>query len=447
MAASSSVALAPAPRGLRSAPARGSDLRLLLLLAWKNLSRHLRRTVITAGALAVSVAMFIFMDSLLRGIDTESQRNLVWYETGSGRIVSAAQYRDLRKVELQHEIVDYRPLGAWLSERGVANAPRISFTGELFFGEGALPVRLVGIDPASDPRVFRLPEALLPGSEFLTTGVPGLLLGAWLSEDLGVAVGDFVEIRTRTRHGAMQTLELEVVGILLSPNPTVNRGVGFLPLDVVQYDLDMTGVTEIALGALRSPMGRPVPVPSGAALERALERLNADLAGVAPGLTAAGWPQLAPDYLALVESKQSSNGVLLFLIFLIASVGISNTMLIAVYERIREFGMMRALGMDDAAIRATMVFEAGAIGLLGSLVGLAVGAAATWWLVNWGIDMSGLYGNVNIGYRVTGIFRGAWNPGIMLTAVIFGVAASMAIALLPARRALRLDVVQCLRYE
>ena len=266
-----------------------------------------------------------------------------------------------------------------------------------------------------------------------------------MSEDLGIAVGDFVEVRTRTRHGAMQTLELEVVGILLSPNPTINRGVGFLPLDVVQYELDMTGVTEIALGALRSPMGRPVAVPSGAALERALERLNAELAAL--GVTAAGWPQLAPDYLALVESKQSSNGVLLFLIFLIASVGISNTMLIAVYERIREFGMMRALGMDDAAIRATMVFEAGAIGLLGSLAGLAVGAAATWWLVNWGIDMSGLYGNVNIGYRVTGIFRGAWNPGIMLTAVIFGVAASMAIALLPARRALRLDVVQCLRYE
>jgi len=447
MAASSPAALATAPRGVRAAPASGGDLKFLLLLAWKNLSRHRRRTVITASALAFSIAMFIFMDSMLRGIDLESQRNLVWYETGSGRIVSDAQFRDLRRVELQHEMVDYRPLGAWLSERGVANTPRISFTGELFFGEGALPVRLVGIDPTTDPRVFRLPEALLPGSDFLSAGAPGLLLGAWMSEDLGIAVGDFVEVRTRTRHGAMQTLELEVVGILLSPNPAINRGVGFLPLDVVQYDLDMAGVTEIALGALRTSMGRQLPVPSGAALEREIGRLNAELAGVAPGVTAAGWPQLAPDYLALVESKQSSNGVLLFLIFLIAAVGISNTMLIAVYERIREFGMMRALGMDDAAIRATMVFEAGAIGLLGALAGLAVGVVATWWLVNWGIDMSGLYGNVNLGYRVTGIFRGAWNPGIMLTAVIFGVAASMAIALLPARRALRLDVVQCLRYQ
>ena len=157
MAASSTTALAPAPRGLRSALAGGRDLRFLLLLAWKNLSRHRRRTVITAGALAVSVAMFIFMDSMLRGIDTESQRNLVWYETGSGRVVSAAQYRDLRKVELEHEIVDYRPLGAWLSERGVANTPRISFTGELFFGEGALPVRTGGY--RSDHRPAGVPAA------------------------------------------------------------------------------------------------------------------------------------------------------------------------------------------------------------------------------------------------------------------------------------------------
>ena len=419
----------------------------LLRLALRNLGRHRRRTVITAAALAAGVALFIFMDSMLHGIDTESQRNLVWYETGSGRIVSAAQHAELERVALQHELVDYQPVLAALAARGVAAAPRVRFAGELFFGEGSLPVRLVGIDPALDPTVFRLPESLLPGGGFLETGVPGLLLGAWMTDDLGIAVGDFVEVRTRTRHGAMQTLELELAGILLSPNPTINKGVGFLPLDVVQFDLDLEGVTEIALGALRTRLGRSIPVPAGATLEREIRRLNEELASAFPGVVAVGWTELARDYLALLESDSAGNSVMLFLVFLIAAVGVSNTMLIAVYERIREFGVMRALGMDDAAIRATMVLEAGAIGLIGSLAGLAVGAAATWWLVRWGIDMSGLYGNINLGYRVTGIFHGAWNPGMMVAALIFGVAASMAIALLPARRALKLDVVQCLRYE
>ena len=198
-------------------------------------------------------------------------------------------------------------------------------------------------------------------------------------------------------------------------------------------DLDLAGVTEIALGALRTRLGRRLAVPAGATLEREIRRLNEELAATFPGVVAVGWTELAQDYLAVLESDSAGTGILVFLI--------------AVYERIREFGMMRALGMDDGAIRATMVLEAGVIGLLGSLAGVVLGAAATWWLVHWGIDMSGLYGDVNIGYRVVGVFRGAWNPAMMLAAVLFGVVASMLIALLPARRALKLDVVQCLRYE
>ncbi len=432
---------------MRGASGRGGELGFLLLLASRNLARHRRRTVITMLALAFSIAVLIFMDSMLRGIDEESQRNLVWYETGSGKVVTRAQHDDLDQVALKHELVDYRRLASALADLGIANTPRISFVGEMFFGEGSLPIRLIAIDPATDGAVFRLQDTLLAGSEYLASGSPGLILGAWMTDDLGIALGDLVEVRTRTRHGAMQVLELELVGMLLSPNPTINRGVGFLPLDVAQYDLEMTGVTEVVLGAMPARLGRPVGVPAGSFLSHQIDRVNAMLAQELPGLVAVGWPRLARDYLAMMESERSGSVLLLVLVFVIAAVGISNTMLIAAYERIREFGMMRALGMDDTAIRATMVFEAGFIGCLGSLCGLLLGAVATFCLVKWGIDMSGFYGDVSIGYRVTAVFRGAWNPGTMAIAVVFGVLASMVIALLPARRALRLDIVQCLRHE
>ena len=432
---------------MRGTSGRVGELGFLLLLASRNLARHRRRTVITMLALAFSIAVLIFMDSMLRGIDEESQRNLVWYETGSGKVVTRAQHDDLDQVALKHELVDYRRLASALADLGIANTPRISFVGEMFFGEGSLPIRLIAIDPATDGAVFRLQDTLLAGSEYLESGSPGLILGAWMTADLGIALGDLVEVRTRTRHGAMQVLELELVGVLLSPNPTINRGVGFLPLEVAQYDLEMTGVTEVVLGAMPARLGRPVAVPAGSFLSHQIDRVNAMLAQEFPGLVAVGWPRLARDYLAMMESERSGSVLLLVLVFVIAAVGISNTLLIAAYERIREFGMMRALGMDDTAIRATMVFEAGFIGCLGSLCGLLFGAVATFCLVKWGIDMSGFYGDVSIGYRVTAVFRGAWNPGTMAIAVVFGVLASMVIALLPARRALRLDIVQCLRHE
>ena len=432
---------------MRGASGRVGELGFLLLLASRNLARHRRRTVITMLALAFSIAVLIFMDSMLRGIDEESQRNLVWYETGSGKVVTRAQHDDLDQVALKHELVDYRRLASALADLGIANTPRISFVGEMFFGEGSLPIRLIAIDPATDGAVFRLQDTLLAGSEYLESGLSGLILGAWMTADLGIALGDLVEVRTRTRHGAMQVLELELVGMLLSPNPTINRGVGFLPLDVAQYDLEMTGVTEVVLGAMPARLGRPVAVPAGSFLSHQIDGVNAMLAQELPGLVAVGWPRLARDYLAMMESESSGSVLLLVLVFVIAAVGISNTMLIAAYERIREFGMMRALGMDDNSIRATMVFEAGFIGCLGSLCGLLLGAVATFCLVKWGIDMSGFYGDISIGYRVTAVFRGAWNPGTMAIALVFGVLASMVIALLPARRALRLDIVQCLRHE
>ena len=432
---------------MRGASGRVGELGFLLLLASRNLARHRRRTVITMLALAFSIAVLIFMDSMLRGIDEESQRNLVWYETGSGKVVTRAQHDDLDQVALKHELVDYRRLVSALADLGIANTPRISFVGEMFFGEGSLPIRLIAIDPATDGAVFRLQDTLLAGSEYLESGSPGLILGAWMTADLGIALGDLVDVRTRTRHGAMQVLELELVGMLLSPNPAINRGVGFLPLDVAQYDLEMTGVTEVVLGAMPARLGRPVAVPAGSFLSHQIDGVNAMLAQELPGLVAVGWPRLARDYLAMMESERSGSVLLLVLVFVIAAVGISNTLLIAAYERIREFGMMRALGMDDNSIRATMVFEAGFIGCLGSLCGLLLGAVATFCLVKWGIDMSGFYGDISVGYRVTAVFRGAWNPGTMAIAVVFGVLASMVIALLPARRALRLDIVQCLRHE
>ena len=95
----------------------------LLRLALRNLGRHRRRTAITAAALAAGVALFIFMDSMLRGMDSESQRNLVWYETGAGRIVGRAQHAELERPALQHEIVEYRPLLAGLDRPGPASVP------------------------------------------------------------------------------------------------------------------------------------------------------------------------------------------------------------------------------------------------------------------------------------------------------------------------------------
>ena len=418
-------------------------MKFVFDLALKNLSRHARRTAITVGAIAFGITIFVWMDAFLLGAELDSERNLVWYETGSAKIMSREYWEKIDNLPLKHVIENPAGVVGGLGLADIPHTERIVFGGEMFYGEGSLPVKLIAIDPQSDAKVFRLAESLEEGGRFLSNSQQGryppqeILIGQWLARDLGAGLGDTVEIRTRTRHGAMQTIALEIVGIINSPNPMINKGTGFLPLATALADLEMEGaVTEIVLS-----------LPASTRLDEKVAQFNQTLASSFPALTALSWRELATDYIAMAEMKSKGSGVLVLLIFIIAAVGISNTMLIAVYERFREIGMMRALGMKNSSIRLTFLFEAGGIGLLGSLAGLLLGTIITYFMVNYGIDYSNIVGDMDIGYRVQGVFRAAWHPEAMVQAVFFGTLISMVVALLPASRALKLKITDCLRHE
>jgi putative ABC transport system permease protein len=410
-------------------------VKFLLSLAWKNLLRYHRRTLITATALAAGIAVFVWLDGWLVGAEKESQRNIVWYESGSAKILAKEYVAEMRTLPLKYLIEDPAAVEEALVGTGVQITRRISFAGELFFGEGSTYVKVVALDPSTDEEVFRLKRTVLSG-HYLQPGQPQVLLGQWLAEDLGASPGDLLTIRTRTRYGAFQTLELQVAGILTTPNPVVNKGTAFVPLSLVDSGLEMGGaVTELALSfpEWQRPEGRLAAVRA---------RLEAF-----PGLSLVTWQELAKDFLSIAQAKSTGATVLLFLVFVIAAVGISNTMLMAVYERVREIGTMRALGMRDSSIRLAFLLEAGGIGLLGSLAGLLVGAAFNYYMVRWGLDFSALIGRMDVGYRIYGVFRSAWHPQAMVSGLVFGVLASMVVSLLPSSRALKMTITEALRYE
>ncbi|MGD1832333.1 MAG: ABC transporter permease, partial [Sphaerochaetaceae bacterium] len=118
----------------------------------------------------------------------------------------------------------------------------------------------------------------------------------------------------------------------------------------------------------------------------------------------------------------------------------------AMYERIRELGMMRALGMSDRAVHLSFMVEAGGIGLFGSVAGLLLGAMINIYLVDVGIDMSFMMRDMDIGYRIQSIMRGAWDLRTYLTALVSGVFLSMIVAYIPTRRALKMDIPACLHH-
>ncbi|MDC7124834.1 MAG: ABC transporter permease [Spirochaetales bacterium] len=413
-------------------------MKFLISLAFKNLTRYRRRTLITAGAIAVGIMMFIMIDSMLRGAEYESVRNLKWYETASARIYNSEYWENRHQMPLDINITDYKEKVQKLEEKGYTAAPRISFSGELIlnvidFGEdGSMPIEVTAIDPQRDFEVFHFKDTLVEG-RFLQPGEDGILLGSWFAEDIGAKVGAWVTVVTRGNGGFYQSMDLEIVGILNCPNPNVNRSLLMMPISTASDYLEMEGAaTEINIR-----LADNANVKAETAKIKSITGNNS--------LSVYSWEDLAFDFLAIAEAKRGGSSMILVLIFIIAAVGISNTMLMAIFERTRELGMMRALGMSDSSIRLTFMFEAMGIGLIGSIMGVTLGICINFYVVNVGFDFGFMLRDIDIGYRIQSVMRGVWNFDTTAIAFLAGIIITTIVALLPTRRALRMDIPSCLR--
>ncbi len=415
-------------------------MKFLIILAWKNLSRYRKRTIITAAALAFGLGLYIFMDSMLVGAEVESERNLIWYETASARIMHMDYWAEKDSLPLKYALDNTGELLTKLEAEGIAATPRTVFFGEIIMmkdpypEDGSMFTKIFAIDPATDEDVFEFKKTIEAG-RYLEPGEDGVMLGSWLAEDIGAEVGFPLTIVTRGRDGYKETIDVEVVGIINCPNPYINRASMFIPLETADYYLAMEGgVTEIDIKYKDYKKAETVSVE----LE---EKLGKDLNGwvILP------WQILAKDYVMFSEMKQGGSSIFLLLVFVIAAVGVSNTMLMAVFERERELGMMRAMGMKDSQVKTAFFIEAAGIGIIGSIFGIILGLILDFWLVNYGIDFSFMVRDIDIGYRISGIFYGAWNFGTMIQALIIGVFMTVGVAYFPIKRGLKLEITECLR--
>jgi ABC-type lipoprotein release transport system permease subunit len=175
--------------------------------------------------------------------------------------------------------------------------------------------------------------------------------------------------------------------------------------------------------------------------------LQAALDKAGHNLSVYSWKYLAKDYLSPMNTDKGVSNIILFLVFIIAAVEVSNTMLMAMYERMREIGMMHALGMQDRSIFMLLLIEGGGIGFLGSLSGCLFGAVINLYLVETGIDFWFMFRNMDIGYRIQNVMRGSWSFSTIAKAFLSGILLSMIVALAPIRRAMKQDIPTCLHHQ
>ena len=251
-----------------------------------------------------------------------------------------------------------------------------------------------------------------------------------------------------------QLVDAVVVGVINSPDPLPNANTAYIPLDVLQDEAGMMlegAVTELIIREKGVPDSRlPGKSESAEVITAALERgLAVEGKSLPDDLAVFIWMDYLKDYLGYEALQTGAPQILSILLLLLSFLGISNTILLAILERTKEIGMMRAMGMTDRQLIITYMLETGFLGFFGSVLGIIFGCIINYPVVKYGFDftaMSDVMGG-GIGFRTTGLFRSVWNVPVIIGAGVVATLLSAFMALFPTRRALKMPITNSLRFE
>lgn len=343
-------------------------------LAWRNMWRNWRRTAIASVAIILGLILLIFMDALIKGSDQAIFGNAVRLYGGNIQI-HASGFRDkagrlpLIPLNDTQTVVDTISLEAEV----VAATKRINTGGLVSSGAGTFPVIITAIEPEKEAPISLIAENMGHGRFLSGEDRDGVIIGRGLADLLEVEVGDRVLVVGRRLNQSMRQHPMNVIGIYDLGLDEAERGTVFINLSLAQtlYNL-RDQETEIAISL--AEVGQE---------DQLVENLQQQL----PGYEVDTWSTLRPEIQQTLQTKSIATSILGLIVVLIASIGILNLMLMAVFERTREMGVLAAMGMKGRQIMALFLLEGSFIGLFGAIIGGILG----WLLVEAvgqvGIDM------------------------------------------------------------
>lgn len=413
---------------------------MLVRLAWRNLWRHRRRTVITLSSIAIGFGLAVVSIGIGDGSHNSMVRNAI--RLGEGYL--AVQPPGYQAAPANHKfLADGLSLRRKLVALHIAGTiePRISLQVLASSATNSVGAGLEGMDPVSDPRVAMLKPKLVAG-HWLTPGDHrGVLIGEGMARRLKVRVGGKVVLMAGTRGGDSQAQLGRVRGIFDSH---VDELDDFLVLS----DIDFARSFLVGEGAdaAKQPVTRySVFLDDPGSMGHWKGVIRNALAG--EPVAVLDWQEMMPQLVQFIVIDDAGNYVFLSLIMIMVVFGILNTVLMSVLERTREFGLLRALGLSRRHLLALVLCESLLLSLLAVVIGWIVGGGAHWWIAIHGIDFSAMMGGDT---SIAGTFM---DPVIYtelsrarvveLTVAVFAV--TLASGIYPALKAARVTPVAALR--
>jgi ABC-type lipoprotein release transport system permease subunit len=347
----------------------------LIKMAYRDLGRNRRRSFFSSLALGIGLALLLWMAAFIQGEMGSAMDTTI--ELQSGHLQVQAQNYDEIKTSLKWEDLVENPnevAGQLASLEPVSYAtPRLFATGIVAIGEETAGVRVIGIDPLSSANVpFR--EGMVRG-EFLTPeDREGILIGLSLAEKLGLDAGSQINLSVNTSNGEVNEQPFTVRGIYTTETNAFDNFTVFVPLAKAQAMTQTENHASTIFVMLKD-------IDQTDSVVKALQSSSYKV------LT---WTKMN-EFLIQYENMANSYMVILYLIVLgITATVIVNTLVMAVFERTREIGILSAIGMRSRTIMAMFLAESSLLAIGGILIGLALGFLLSAYFAKFGFNIESI---------------------------------------------------------
>jgi ABC-type lipoprotein release transport system permease subunit len=409
-----------------------------LLIAWRNLWRNTRRTCVILTAIIIGILSMLVLSAFgrgsMEGMVNNSLDNLV------GHIkLRQPDYRvdPVISNSLPDSELLVRQLQRLVPE-GTGIVQRIRVEGVLSTSRDHQGVEIVGIEPAREASVSFVGKPVYQGAMIGDDDPSGLLIGEELREKIGLDIGKKVVLLTQTTDGDSISRAFRIRGSYKTEMKDTEKRMVFVNLDTLRQ---MTGAahqaTEISL-RLTGEAGA-----SSNRIEELARAIGAKIKG--QGLEISTWQQLLPAVHAYIAMFDTYMLIWFVVVFIAMGFGLANTMLMAVYERMREFGLQRALGMRSSRIVRVVLFEVLLLLLLGALIANCSAIIFTEVVFRGGIDLSVFAEGIEM-WGISRIIYPVLALRDVVTANAVVVVLGLIVGLYPALQAARFTPVETMRH-
>lgn len=407
----------------------------LLRLAWKNLWRNRRRTLITLAAISLSVMLVQAFHNLSFGVYARMIDSGV--RAGSGHLaVYTGDY-----VTSRDEKLSYHPRDAVAAIEDIpgvkAVLPRLYLPGLAQSSRESRGIVLTGVDPQAELRISPF-LARLPAEKMIRTADGrDAVLGARLLKELKIEEGSKFVITLQSRDG-------ELVNELFRVRGVIETGIKDVDSSLIMVGRERAA----AMRGIPGEVHELAVILRRAADDAEVFPAVADVLKDRPELHPVTWEKAMPNLANAIKLDYASQKFIFMVILLIVTIGVVNTLLMSVMERLREFGVILALGASAAVLRRMVLAEALVLGAAAIALGSALGSLTTWYLVDVGIDLRAFVPETLEfgGVVFDPILRAAWDLAWMARIALYVVVLVLLASLYPAVKAGRTRPAEAMRH-